>query len=34
MSSHDVWQLIFEFLSKKSIAVQPVHENISTVLAY
>ena len=30
MSLHDVWQLAFTFLPKKSVCVQPVDENIST----
>ena len=30
MNLHDVWQLTLDFLSNKSISVQPVQENIST----
>ena len=30
MSLHDVWQLVFNFLPKKRICVEPVDENLST----
>jgi hypothetical protein len=30
MSLHDVWQLAFNFLPKKTVCVQPVDENLST----
>ena len=30
MSLHDVWQLVFDFLPKKPVCVEPVDENLST----
>jgi len=30
MSLHDVWQLLFDFLSKKAVCVEPVDENLPT----
>ena len=30
MRLHDVWQLVFDFLPKEPVCVEPVDENLST----